>query len=210
MKLLRIHCSAHGAASESYRLSQRILDHLAGQQPAGGIAVTDVDATMLAHVDQGYARALSSRDEPAAQDAGALAESNRLIAQLRGADALLIATPMHNFTVSSALKAWIDHVVRVRLTFRITPEGKLGNLPDRPVYVAVSSGGVYDGPQARQPDFLTPYLRHVLATIGLESVAFFSVQGTAAGPDRLGAARAQAEADLRAHFEAPVLGARLA
>jgi len=33
--------------------------------------------------------------------------------------------------------------------------------------VIVSSGGFHRGVRARQPDFLTAYLRHVLSTIGL-------------------------------------------
>ncbi|KAG1287002.1 hypothetical protein G6F64_014156 [Rhizopus arrhizus] len=106
---------------------------------------------------------------------------------------------MHNFTVPSSLKVWIDHVVRVRSTFRITAEGKIGNLPDRPVYVAISSGGEFSGGAARQPDFLTPYLKHVLGTIGLHSVSFFSVEGTARGEAALQTARARAEAAIAAH-----------
>jgi FMN-dependent NADH-azoreductase len=130
---------------------------------------------------------------------GALRLSTELIQALQDATHIVIATPMHNFTVPSALKVWIDHVVRVRSTFRITAEGKIGNLPDRPVYVAVSSGGEFSGDAARQPDFLTPYLKHVLGTIGLYNVTFFSVQGTARGDAALQAARALAEAEIAAH-----------
>lgn len=53
-----------------------------------------------------------------------------LIAQLDAADVVVIATPMHNFTVPSTLKAWVDHIVRVRATFAITPQGKTGTLRD--------------------------------------------------------------------------------
>lgn len=40
-------------------------------------------------------------------------------------------------------------------------------LADRPVLVLVRSGEVCTGGTARQPDFLTPYLKHVLAVIGI-------------------------------------------
>jgi FMN-dependent NADH-azoreductase len=49
-----------------------------------------------------------------------------LIAELDAADAVVIGTPMHNYTLPSTLKAWIDHVVRVRRSFAITPDGKVG------------------------------------------------------------------------------------
>jgi FMN-dependent NADH-azoreductase len=75
------------------------------------------------------------------------------------------------------LKAWIDHVVRVRRTFAITPDGKAGLLRDRPVHVAVVSGGRFTGAFARQPDFLTPYLKVALATIGLHDLRFTAMEG---------------------------------
>src|SRR4051794_20973665 len=108
---------------------------------------------------------------------GSMSRSEELIQELESADCLVISTPMHNFTVPVALKAWIDHVVRVRRTFDETPQGKVSALHDRPVFVAVSSGGRFSGDRTHQPDFLTPYLKAILGTIGLHNVTFFSVEG---------------------------------
>jgi FMN-dependent NADH-azoreductase len=210
MSILCIVCSPRGRASESYRLSQRIVDRIVEAAEGAAPAVVEIDATALPHVDPDYAGALSAPQDPPDEilGRGALRLSAELIQALRDASHVVIATPMHNFTVPSSLKAWIDHVVRVRHTFRITAEGKLGNLDDRPVYVAISSGGDFSSGAQRQPDFLTPYLRHVLGTIGLTDVTFFSVQGTARGPGALEAARAQADADIAAHaFGARALAA---
>jgi len=107
---------------------------------------------------------------------------------------------MHNLTVPSALKAWIDHVVRARRTFHVTREGKLGTLRDRPVFVAVSSGGIFSGERARQPDFLTAYLKTILGSIGLRDLTFFSVEGTGYGPDAVAEARDRTDRALQAHF----------
>ncbi|MGE8642331.1 MAG: FMN-dependent NADH-azoreductase, partial [Achromobacter sp.] len=187
--------------AESHRLSQRIIDRLIAAAGLEAPAVVEIDATALPPVDLDYAAALSAPADPADDvlGRGALLQSAQLIQALQAATHIVIATPMHNFTVPSSLKVWIDHVVRVRSTFRITAEGKIGNLPDRPVYVAISSGGEFSGGAARQPDFLTPYLKHVLGTIGLQSVSFFSVEGTARGEAALQAARARAEAAIDAH-----------
>jgi FMN-dependent NADH-azoreductase len=86
---------------------------------------------------------------------------------------------MYNLTVPSALKAWIDHILRAGRTFRSTPAGKVGMIPDRPVFIGVASGGVFTGERANQPDFLTPYLSVVLGSIGLKTVQFLPVQATA-------------------------------
>lgn len=201
MSILHIFCSPRGRASESHRLSEHIIKRLVDASGGAAPTVVEIDATRLPHVDHDYACALSAPADPADEvlARGALRQSSQLIDALRDATHIVIATPMHNFTVPASLKVWIDHVVRVRSTFRITPDGKIGNLPDRPVYVAVSSGGEFSGAAARQPDFLTPYLTHVLGTIGLKNVTFFSVQGTARGDAALQAARASAQAAVAAH-----------
>ena len=129
-----------------------------------------------------------------------MSRSEELIQELESSDVVVIATPMHNFTVPSALKAWIDHIVRVRRTFNVTREGKVGTLRDRPVFVAVSSGGRYSGERARQPDFLTPYLRAVLGVIGLHDLTFFAIEGSSFGPDAVAAAGARTDQALKEHF----------
>lgn len=58
-------------------------------------------------------------------------------------------------------------------------------MSDRPVYIAVATGGYISGERARQPDFLRPYLSAVLNTIGLNRVHDFTVEGTAKGLNAL-------------------------
>ena len=125
-----------------------------------------------------------------------------MIQQLDAADVLLIATPMHNYSVPSTLKAWIDHIVRIRVTFIGTPQGKRGVLRDRPVYIAIASGGPISGELAQQPDFLRPYLTAALGTVGLHDLHFFSVEGTAKDEVALEAARERTVAALERYFAA--------
>jgi FMN-dependent NADH-azoreductase len=98
------------------------------------------------------------------------------------------------------LKAWIDHVARVRRTFNLGKEGKVATLRDRPVFVAVASGGRYSGRAARQPDFLTPYLKAIFGMIGLHDITFFSIEGSALPPEALAVIRAKTELAVDAHF----------
>ena len=84
----------------------------------------------------------------------ALAFADALIAELDAADLVLIATPMHNYTVPASLKAWIDHVVRPHATFRSTPAGKVGLLADRPVLAVIACGGPVGEGEGLQRDFL--------------------------------------------------------
>jgi FMN-dependent NADH-azoreductase len=102
-----------------------------------------------------------------------------LIQEVEAADAIVIGTPLNNLTVPSVFKAWIDQILRAGRTFKSTPAGKVGMLRDRPVFIAVASGGVFRGDRANQPDFLTPYLSVVLGSIGLKTVQFLTIQATA-------------------------------
>jgi len=207
MKILRISCSPRGHDSESFKLAETIVHYLMKRHPEAEVISRELAAGTISHVDAEYAGVLGGLRPISDGDrlAGSLFESERLIKELEDSDYLVLGTPMHNFTVPSALKAWIDHVVRVYRTFRPTPQGKVGSLKDRPVFVAVSSGGTYSGEVPLQPDFLTPYLTTVLNTIGLWDVTFFSIQGAAFGADALASAWKIAEQELAHYFSTPVM-----
>jgi FMN-dependent NADH-azoreductase len=164
--------------------------------------MTERGVGALAHIDADYAEAVSKRRDPSSTGpvTGSLFQSEQLIQELERADYLVIATPMHNLMVPSALKAWLDHVIQADRTFRITSEGKIGLLHDRPVFIAVSSGGTFSTENAQQPDFLTPYLKATLATIGLLNLKFFSVEGTAQKPTVLSATRDKTERETALYF----------
>src|SRR6478672_9361908 len=176
-KILHVSCSPRGQAAESHRLAQKIIGFLLQKEPTAVLVNRVIGGGAISHVDENYAISQQSSEDVSQE--GSISRSEELIAEIESSDFVVIGTPMHNFTVPSTLKAWIDHVVRVRRTFRATPDGYVGLLRDRPVFVAVSSGGRYSGPRARQPDFLTPYLRASLGTIGLRDLIFFAVEGTA-------------------------------
>jgi FMN-dependent NADH-azoreductase len=202
MKILRINCSPRGARSESGRLANSIVENLTRQNRSTTVTVRELGAGGLPHVDDDYASTLGNMGVPeeGTRSTGSMPQSDRLIEELESAECVVIATPMHNFTVPSGLKAWIDHIVRVRRTFHPTPGGKVGTLHDRPVYVAISSGGRFSGESARQPDFLRPYLTAILATIGLRDVHFFAVEGTGMGPQAVAETRKKTADEVAAHF----------
>ncbi|NYT29164.1 NAD(P)H-dependent oxidoreductase [Rhizobium sp. WYCCWR 11128] len=196
--ILHVSCSPRGQAAESYRLSQAIIGFLLQTEPGAIVVERVIGNGTIAHVDAAYAISQASAADVSRE--GSMALSEELIRELEAADFVVIGTPMHNLTVPSALKAWIDHVVRARRTFTIGAAGKVGTLRDRPVFIAVASGGRFSGERARQPDFLTPYLKAILATIGLHDLTFFSVQGTGAGPDATAETRIGTRRALEEHF----------
>lgn len=199
MKILHVSCSPRGQASESDRLARKIIEWLLKSEPTATRTHRALGNADLLHIDANYALAQHSSTAQIGCE-GSIARSEELIQELESTDVLVIGTPMHNLSVPSALKAWIDHVVRARRTFNVGAQGKVGTLHDRPVFVAVASGGRYSGERARQPDFLTPYLATILGTIGLRDLKFFSVQGTGLGAEAVAEARRATDQALEEYF----------
>jgi FMN-dependent NADH-azoreductase len=176
--ILHIDCSPR-PESHSRQLSGAIVKKILEVAPGASISRRDFAAVPLPHAAPDYATTLSSPATLAAPLKGSLDLSEMLIQEVEAADVIVIGTPMHNLTVPSVLKAWIDQILRASRTFKSTPAGKVGMLRDRPVFIGIASGGVFTGDRANQPDFLTPYLAAVLGSIGLKTLQFLPVQATA-------------------------------
>jgi FMN-dependent NADH-azoreductase len=205
MNILHIDCSPR-QESHSRQLSAGIVKKLLEVAPSASISRRDLGADPLPHAAADYATTLSSPATLAAPLKGSLDRAEALIQEVEAADMIVIGTPMHNLTVPSVLKAWIDQILRAGRTFMSTPAGKAGMLRDRPVFIGIASGGVFAGERANQPDFLTPYLSVVLGSIGLKTLQFFPVQATAflvADQATLAREKALAAIDLTVMAKAP-------
>jgi FMN-dependent NADH-azoreductase len=192
--ILQIPVSPRGD-SISRRVARDIVARIAERCAAAQVVVRDLAVDPPPHPGGDLYDAILSRtpdDDPRFE------LSERLIAELEAADIVVIGTPMNNFTVPSTLKAWIDHIVRIRRTFRSTPEGKLGLLRDRPVIVVSAHGGYCGDEPPGQPDFLTSYLRAIFVTIGIRSLEVIRLEGLSRGPDAVALALDRADMAIEA------------
>ena len=167
--LLEISASARSAGSASRQLTKDLVAALDARD--GNVQVTRRD---LAHgipfVDEAWVDANFTPEESRSNtQREVLALSDSLVAELREADVIVIGTPLYNFSIPAALKAWIDMIARARLTFRYTENGPEGLLTGKKAYVVMATGGV---PAGSPMDFATPYLRHALAFVGITDVEF--------------------------------------
>ncbi len=196
--VLYLTCSPRGALSFSRRLGDELLARLSALHPGLRVAAHDLADAPPPWIDAAFSAAILS--PLALTPPAALAASEALIAALEAADALVIATPMHNYGVPAVLKAWVDQIVRINRTFRSTPAGKVGLLADRPAYLVVASGGWFTGPSPAgtpaQPDFLTGYIRAALATIGITSLHVIALEGVTRGAEQADLAVTRARAEI--------------
>ena len=169
--------------------------------PVAEIVFRDLSAQPPPLIDAGFSAAiLGPMPGPLGEVPPSLEVSEALIRELEAADVLVIATPMHNYGVPAVLKAWVDQIVRIHRSFASTPGGKVGKLHDRPAWLVVASGGWFSRPAPTgappQPDFLTPYVRAVLNTIGIHDLHILTLEGVTRGADIAEAAFARARAAL--------------
>jgi len=180
--ILIVNSSPRGEQSRSHRIASRLVDDLTVLNPAVKVVVRDVAKHPIPHVGEAFVSGmfLPPEQRTPEQDA-AIALSDTLIDELFAADLVVLAVPMHNFGPPSALKAWIDHVVRAGRTFSYSEKGPAGLLKGKQAIVVVARGGVYSEGPMKALDFQESYLRSVLGFIGITDVRVVRVEGLALG-----------------------------
>lgn len=192
--VLFVTSSPRGQQSYSQQVARGIVDDLKIARPGVKVVVRNVARYPLPHIGEAFVNGMARAPEQrSAAESEALALSDVLIEELMAADVLVLAVPMHNFGLPSALKAWIDHVVRAGQTFSYGAGGPEGLVKNKRAIVVVSRGGVYsDGPM-KQFDFQEGYLKSVLGFIGLTDVEMVRVEGVAMGEQAVRRAMASAK-----------------
>lgn len=198
MKILQINASARSVGANSTRLADAITARLQAQHPGAVVELRDLATTPHPVLDEPALGALfTPTEQRTAEQAARVALDDALIAQVQSADAIVLGVPMYNFGVPVQLKTWIDAIARVGVTFRYTEKGPEGLLKGKKVYVALARGGLYRDTPA---DSQTPYLKNVLAFLGMTDVEFIFAEGLAMGADSANKAFAEAEARLAEIF----------
>ena len=179
--LLNIQSSPRGVNSISRTLSRDFVTAWQTKHPDGKVVLRDLAENSLPHVGVPWITGIFlPADKHTPEMRGALVVSDELIAELFAADEILIGTPMYNFTVPANLKAWIDLIVRPRVTHSGPPERK-GLVIGKTCKIIIASGGTYDeGLPAAASDYESGYLKRILAFIGITEVEIILAGGTAA------------------------------
>ncbi len=177
-QILMIEISPRGQESASRAVADTLAGRLTTLHPSARLVRRDLASENLPHLDGTTLRAISTKDaDEAARLKAAAGLSDQLTDELLASDLLVISTPMWNFGIPSALKAWIDLVVRPGRTFQYGEGGVLGLAKGRKAILILASGGVFTEGPWRAWDFVEPYLRQILGFIGITDVQTVRAQG---------------------------------
>ena len=175
--LLSIESSPRGNYSISRNLTSKFVETWQKNHPDGKVVTRDLAKTQLPFVDLPWiAGAYTPVEQHSPEMKQALLISNELIAELQAADHIVVGTSMYNFSTPAILKAYIDHIVRINVTFSPSYEGLLKN---KKAVVIVASGGVYaPGSYMESYNAETAYLKQILGFIGITDLTFVMAGGT--------------------------------
>ena len=180
--ILVLNSSVSGVTSVSRILVEEAVSRLLEAEPGATVVHRDLGAAPIPHLTT--TNLAGVRGVPATvAELAARALSDQLIAELRGADTIVIGAPMYNFSIPTGLRAWFDYVLRAGETFSYSEAGPKGLLGGKRVIVIESRGGRYSEGPAQAIDFQEPYLRHLLGFMGLADVAFIRAEKIGFGPD---------------------------
>lgn len=165
--VLNIQASARHDGSVTRQLSDKILTKIAADQ-----TITRDLATGLPLLDAAWLAAnFTLADDRTDVQRETLALSDSLITEIKQADTIVIGSPVYNFSVPAVLKAWIDQIARVGVTFKYTPDGPVGLLSGKRAIIVIASGGT---PVGSDIDYASGYLKHIMGFIGITDVTIIA------------------------------------
>lgn len=179
MKVLHIDSSPFIESSISRMVSAEIVAAMLQQNPHIEVVCRDVGINPPTHLSAAVMNTLHNGNDVTLnfEQLVELDEINQAITELMTCDAVVIGSPMYNHSISSNLKAWLDQISQAGKTFRYTVNGPIGLVPNKPVYVASSRGGIYSEGHNKQHDFQEPYLISILSLLGLTDVTVVRAEG---------------------------------
>ena len=123
MNILVINSSPRQRDSSAYNIAKMLIKNIS---QAIEVQVVEEDVTQIQQVDLEYAATITGAVSGGDESRGSLALSNQFVSQVEQADLVIIVSPIHNFSLPSGLKSWVDHDVRAGKTLTITLQGKQG------------------------------------------------------------------------------------
>lgn len=203
--LLRIDASPRQRKSLTRMLSNQFLS--AWKSTGVGLEVMprDVGLHPPAAISESWIdAAFTSEDARSAAQIAQLESSEVFIDEVQRADIILIATPMYNYGMPAALKAWIDQVVRINKTFSF--DLARGDRPLEPILdgktlvLLTASGEFGFGPGELNGDagHLVPHIRTVSKYLGAGDLRHIGIEYQEFGDDRFEKSKTEAIANVEA------------
>ena len=191
----------HNHGSHSRTLSHQFISRWQQQRPQDTLTHRDIGLNPPSIINHAWIEAaFTQADNREARMQEALLESDQLVDELIAADILIIGTPLYNFGMPAALKAWVDQVIRLNRTVAIdesdSDDHYITMLSDRPRHAIIlaARGGTEQsmGGEMEHMNYLERHMATALEFMGITRFHYVAIEGQEAGGEVLAASVAQA------------------
>jgi FMN-dependent NADH-azoreductase len=189
-KVLVINSSARTLKSQSRKLTEVFIDHWKSIHPDAIISFRELGNTDVPHVTENWiAAAFKPEAKRSEEEIEALKTSDAYISELREADVIVLGAPMYNWSIPSALKAYIDQIMRVNETWKFDPTNiqnlYTGLLENKTLFLLLSRGtqGYEKGEYHQHLNFQSTYLKTVFNIIGISDIHVIAINGESLDPE---------------------------
>lgn len=177
-RILHLISSIQEKGSHSVQLGRTIVEKIQEKYPGSTLEELNLVDIEIPHLNPAVLRTFFiPGDQLTEEEKASIRFSDEMVKQLLAADIIVIGAPLYNFTIHTALKAWIDHITRAGITFGYGENGPVGKVVGKKVYVAMSSGGVYSEGPGKANDFVAPYLHAFLGFLGMTDLTVIRAEG---------------------------------
>lgn len=193
----------HG--SHSRHLSQHFTSQWQSSRPQDTVTYRDIGQNPPSFVNHDWiASAFTPEEQREPWMKEALVESDQLVDELIAADVLVIGTPLYNFSMPAALKAWVDQIIRAERTVGVDKtnphELYTPKLADRERHAVIltARGGINMGPGEAMAhmNYLEPSLALALEFVGITRIHAIAIEGQEEGGEVLAKSIAKARRDV--------------
>ncbi len=177
-KILSIQSSPN-PFSVTKALSRNIIDKIKSKYPNVEIQEKDISKNEIPHLS-GLAihSAYTKENERTKEMNDSLEIGNKLIREIIEADIIIIGAPMWNLSIPSVLKAYIDQIVRVGVTFKYGENGPEGLISGNKKLIIVSSrGGVYSSEPYKAWDHQETLIQNIFYFLGIKNIEIVTSEG---------------------------------
>lgn len=145
--VINAHPMVDAESPVSLQVLRHFLETYREMNPEGPIEQIDLYRETIPCIDRTFLSLYDKRrsGEPLTEEEQALdSRMTEILQQFKRAKKYVIAMPLHNFSIPSKLKDYIDNILIAKETFAYTDKGSVGLLTDgRNVLVIQASDGIY-------------------------------------------------------------------
>jgi FMN-dependent NADH-azoreductase len=188
--VLILNSSARTQNSHSRKLTEVFVNHWRNLHDNAVITFREIGTSAVPHINESWlASAFKPENERSQEDKEALKISDSYISELHAADIIVLAAPMYNWSIPSALKAYIDQVVRINKTWKLNPDNMenpyIGLLENKTLFLLLSRGsqGYEKGGFNEHMNFQSNYLKTVFNVMGVHNIHLVTVDGSSFDPE---------------------------